>query len=262
VRALSLSPDARFVAAAGPGGVAVWDREAQPLLRTIAVQGSEPFEDVPNVIRGAASAAFSGDGRLLAWSVTTLDTSDVVIWDLPSDTEVLRIPGERVLGFSPNGRILAVSEFLDDATIELVDIETGSRTTVDQLPWGPGADPGVAASQGQPWRVASGGIGASIASDGRVTLWDVATRQPLGRVQVPGAKQASFLVFDADATRLAVTTAGGALSLIDVSETLWHETACALAGRNLTPEERERHIGIDIEGAPACPEAAAPPLSP
>lgn len=106
--------------------------------------------------------------------------------------------------------------------------------------------------QGRPWSVTSTtGLGASIAFDGTVTLWDVERRQPLTTIPIPGAFDFSYLAFDPHGRSLAVATAGGALSVVDVDPAAWREAACALVPRSLTAEERRLHLGGE-DVPPAC----------
>jgi hypothetical protein len=75
---------------------------------------------------------------------------------------------------------------------------------------------------------------------------------PLGEVAIPGAFDFSTLAFDREGRQLAVATAGGALSIVDVDVGSWLARACALAGRDLTPEEWLRHVGDECPQAPVC----------
>ena len=254
--AAALSADGRWVAAVGVRGVALWDREASNLLENVTVAGTSPFEDLPNVIRGAASAAFSPDGSLIAWSITPSDVgSEVAVWDLEDGRLAHRVPGDRVLGFSPDAARLAIASWDGDPvrpghTLELSSGEL--RPAAEPPPAAPQSASGFDATT-DPWVVdAPSGVGASVTTDGRVILWDTETRQRLGGIRVPGATDASVMTFNAQGTALAVTTAGGALSIVDVSEQSWRAAACAVAGRQLTPGERERYAALSPD-EPACP---------
>lgn len=237
----------RVVAVAGEQGVAVWDLDSHTLRRTIQVTGTTALENVPNVFRGAASAVFSQDGGMLAWTVLRRSGLAVVVWNLDDDRLVLRVPGERVLGFDPDGTTLATRGFLEDRVM-LVDLGTGHRREVDNVPW---ALAPVGESTNTPWTVHSRGVGASIEFDGTVTFWDVERGQPVGAVDVPGASDFAALVFDPEGRRLAVASAGGALTVIDTDVASWQWKACALAARSLTEEELISFIG-DANPDDAC----------
>jgi WD40 repeat protein len=242
---LALSHDGGKVAAAGQRGVAVWDLGAHLLLEELGAAGAQPLSEVPNAVRASSSAAFSPDGRLLAWSVLPTMEPDgrVVVWDLVRGREVLRFPSLVAVGFSPGGQRVAGQSTEEDFTV--VDLRTRERKRVPELPWkAERREPG-SSLPGRLWSVESGasGLGASIAFDGTLTLWDVARRQPLGTLPVPGAFDFSDLVFDPTGQRLAVATAGGAMSVVQVTPDAWRAHACTLVARDLTGEERRLHLG-------------------
>jgi WD40 repeat protein len=173
-----------------------------------------------------------------------------VVWNLHADREVLLVAQEKVVGFSPNGATLATGSFLDEG-FTLVDVAAGTTRAVDELPWDGQPQEG-AQDDADPWVAAHGGLGASIAFDGTVTLWDTQRRQPLGTVAVPGAFDFSALAFDPTGGRLAVASPGGALSLIDTDVMSWRAKACALAARSLTRAEWNQFFGPTVAYAPAC----------
>ena len=88
-----------------------------------------------------------------------------------------------------------------------------------------------------------------------MTLWDTVRRLPLGEVSIPGAAEASYLIFDDAGRRLAVATSGGALSIVDVSLQSWMNRACSLAGRDLDGAEWRQYVGKDRPQKAVC-EAA------
>lgn len=256
--ALAVSHNGRRVAAAGQRGVGVWDLSAHVLLRELRASGAQPLSNVPNVVRGTSSAAFSPDGRLLEWSI--LPGTDVgidfdgrvVVWDLTREREVLRFPSLQVVGFSPDGQRVAGSSSSEGPFI-VADLRTGEQKEVPTLPWKAEQQGASEPPSGRPWSVTSiSGLGASVAFEGTVTLWDVERRQALGTVRVPGAFDFSALTFDPQGRRLAVATAGDAMSLVQVTPDAWRTRACTLAARDLTVEERRLHLsGQDVPRA--CP---------
>lgn len=248
--ALAVAADARRLVVGGEQGVAVWDLRGHTLRSDVRVEGITPLADVPNVARGAASAAFSPNGELLAWTIASSRGLEVVVWNLHADREVLRVAQEKVVGFSPNSATLATGSFLDEG-FTLVDVAAGTTRAVDELPWDGQPQEG-AQDDADPWVAAHGGLGASIAFDGTVTLWDTQRRQPLGTVAVPGAFDFSALAFDPTGGRLAVASPGGALSLIDTDVMSWRAKACALAARSLTRAEWNQFFGPTVAYAPAC----------
>lgn len=114
---VSVQRGGRVVAAVGDRGVAVWNLNAGPrLAQRIEPTGISRLDQVPNVARGATSAAFSPQGDLLAWTAVGARLSDgffVVVWDLISRRERTRFPGEQVISFSPEGNRIATRAFTD-----------------------------------------------------------------------------------------------------------------------------------------------------
>ncbi|MDQ3698883.1 MAG: WD40 repeat domain-containing protein [Gemmatimonadota bacterium] len=249
-RAVALAGERELVAVAAGRGVAVWRPNTHGLARSLSAQSAVPLADVPNVLRGAASAAFSPDGTRLAWSVNTVDGSWVVVWDVERQEEIARVEAESVVGFSADGRQVAASSDFEKELV-VVDVENGARRPVAQLPPTIARAPEI---EDQPWTaVSSTGLGASIAFDGTVTLWNVESRQPIVQIAVPGAFDFSPLVFDAPGRRLAIASPGGALTLIDVAVDVWRARVCAIAGRDLSDAEWRQHVGSQRNGTPACP---------
>ena len=85
--------------------------------------------------------------------------------------------------------------------------------------------------------VDGGRIAATGGEDGRVALWDGATGQSLGSLQVARPGRAAAVGGRADGQEVLVATVDGELFALDTRLDTWVATACAVAGRSLTADE-------------------------
>jgi len=91
---------------------------------------------------------------------------------------------------------------------------------------------------------------ATSGSDGTVLLWDVGSRKQIG-TPLPGPPQQIGLVrFNPAGGTLAAAFEGGSTVLWDVELAVWQAHACAVAGRNLTRQEREEFLSGRRSPAP------------
>ena len=102
--------------------------------------------------------------------------------------------------------------------------------------------------------------GAVFSSDGRYlvtstqgfgTVWDLATRQPVGAA-FPNDPDAVSIATGPDA--LLITGVGNRLLVWNVDPDSWAEVACQAAGRNLTHEEWAQYIGTAVPYERTCPQ--------
>jgi WD40 repeat protein len=252
--AVTFSPDGQLVAAAAQRGVAIWAPREQALLSSLKPQGAVLGHVAP-AQQGTASAAFSPDGRHVAWSMSGASWNGIVVWRLADSKEIARFRAARVAGFSPDGqRLAAAVDLVEDARgFVLVDLETGERRNSRRVPWRTTGAPVPAEASNRPWSVVgSSGAGASGGLDGSVTLWDTRRRQAIATLRLPGVVETPFLVFDRAGEKLAVATAGGLLTLVDLSVRSWRATACRLAARRLTELEWRLHVGVSDGAKQGC----------
>ena len=248
--AVTFSANGRYIAVAAQRGVAVWDRRKLALLRSLKTRDAVLGHVAP-AQKGTPSAAFSPDARLLAWSLST--ARRIVVWRLADHREILRFPGARAVAFSPDGKQLAASVDYFPSDFIVVNVATGERTRMKELPWATGRSASAAAPSERPWTSDGGkGVGASAALDGTVTLWDTRRSQPIATLRAPGTLDRPFLVFDRAGQKLAIATAGGAMTLMDLVVKSWRGQACRLAARTLTASEWRNFVGTH-ERERACP---------
>ena len=258
---VSVQNGGAVVAAVGDRGVAVWNLNAEPaLLQRIEPNGVRRLDELPNVLRGGTSAVFSPDGNLLAWTAVEAGSYGglvVVVWDLERGRERIRLPGEQVVSFSPDGNRIATRAFNgDDEMVEVTDLASRRAERHTTIPWTTPATP-VADASSQPneppWQLDNGrGLGVSIPADGTLALWNTERTQQIGQIDIGVEPYTVTLAFDSQGRRLAVTISGGLAYVIDVDPSSWRRQGCNLAARHLTESERATYLG-SIEMPDGCP---------
>jgi WD40 repeat protein len=231
------------------------------LVQRIEPSGYTHLDDLPNVLRGAASAAFSPAGDLLAWSEVDNSQLFVEVWDLRNGRERARLPDEEVVSFSSDGRRIATKGFGSNGRITVTDLSSGYRERKTALPWPRSATSGYSPAENSSpetpgksdWQVTNGrGLGASISGDGTLTLWDTDRARQIAQIGIEAKPDGAALAFDATGARLAVAASGGDTSVVDVDPASWRTRACKLAARVLTAPEKSTFLG-PVQLPSSCP---------
>jgi WD40 repeat protein len=223
VTVITFSPDGRLMGSGGTDGtVPVWN------LATRRLDGA-PFRASGSVY----GTAFSPDGKNLALASTE---GTLTIYDVGTHRAIHTYDSHEPLislAYSPDGKTLAVSGF---SGTRLFDAATGQ----------PVGEP-LAGHSGVVTAVSFSGDGSTLASssiDGTVTLYDVASRQPIGDPLNAGyAGGAGTTTLSPDGRVLVTAYGDGHVVIWDVDPAAWQQRACALAGRNLTRDEWRQYLG-------------------
>jgi eukaryotic-like serine/threonine-protein kinase len=189
--------DRPLLAAAGMGGVEIWDWKTRTPAGTLASDLLRPgFKGVPGHYGSAICVAFSGDGPTTAsggWDQT------IKLWEPQSGKVPQTLYGQKgyVLGaaFSPNGKRLA--SVGEDRVVRLREVATGREEAVFR---GHNGHVFAVAFHPDGRRVFSGGF------DGLVKVWDLRRSRPV--ILDPRGPWVNGVAFSRDGRLVATETDG------------------------------------------------------
>lgn len=271
--AAAISPDGRTLAVTDRGGrVQFWDlRDRRPAGGAVYAHAYE-----------AQAVAFSGNGR---WLVTGGFDTIVHLWDARSHRlrNTLVISAAADLSLNPQGTLLAVTLGDQNFTGGLRVLSVPDLKVVRQLPAPFGTvgrftpdgrsliygdrqgriwiyDTRSWKLRGRPLDLTSpvqtadvspdGRTLATTSVDGKVGLWDLPSRRPIGGDQPGTAGDLVGAGFIDGGRQLVVLHDRGGFAW-DLRPASWEQHACAVAGRTLTRAEWKSALG-DRPYAPAC----------
>ena len=224
-------------------------------------------------VDGGAPLAFSPDGRQLAFAPSSIGAVRILDVDTGRVGDPVGEP-PRFLAWTTDGRALLVGTFWGE--IRLIDPDTGEvlswqRLSPDVELTGlvflpDGSSLAVASASGEIFfldsedltpvgePLSAGSVpltslavsddGATLAAtgeDGTLWLWDVSTRRLLGPPLGSNAGRIEGLLFGADGRRLFSSGMDG-VYVWELSPDAWVDTACRLAGRDLTQAECQDYL--------------------
>jgi WD40 repeat protein len=203
------------------GQLVIWDLESQQ-----AIVNHNFDSEGAMAVRGAIKVSFHPNNRVLAVSFDSLEVpkpSDIpyiLVWDIPGETEIRRIPGTQAV-FSPDGAHLAVvSRGYPTSVIRMLETSTLSASRDDRtisVPWlmdGPAFSPsGDHLATRVLEKVRDGGEEKFVQT---LIIWDVAAGVETTRIRVKDADEISGFVWSPDGTRVALgTRVDGAVRIWD-----------------------------------------------
>jgi len=174
-----------------------------------------------------SALGFSPDGRLLAIGG---DIYGVEVRDVRSGRMVTRMQDDelvRSVAFSPDGRLLFVGYFNGAGQL---------YATRDWKPIG-------GRFRGQDQRLLSGDFtpdGRTLmtaSADGTILLWDVATRKPIGSPLTVERESFVGAALSREGKYAYAIPTGTRGARVALTPEAWKRSACAIAGRSLTPDE-------------------------
>ena len=235
VRSLAFSPDGtKLVSGSFEGTVILWDVATWQPIRPPLKQDEK-----------VRSVAFSPDGKWLAtgsWHNLTRSGSQGIVrmWNVATLEEKKPLKDSSLklvdaVAFSPDNRTLAAGGFPN--TLFLWDVE--NRESLDSPLSLPVKSSIKSIAFSHPLNDRA--LLASGTANGRIILWDLATRRPLAQWQ--GHKGAvGSIAFSWDNKSLVSGGKDGKVKVWDVSLEKWQKRACSIANRKLTQEEWDELI--------------------
>ena len=232
VQSVAFSADGTVLIAtdnAAPGHVDLWNaRTGAPIGRPINTGAA--IEDLATNLQQniAATANFDATARL---------------WDVRTGKLLRRVTGHNdsvmSVSFSRDGRYLASAGL--EGTVIITDVTTGR--TVSTLP-----------ITGVIHKVALDATGTTLAvgTDTTVQLWDVTTAREIGPPFPLGARVTALSFTHHGDLVSALATNPPNIIRWNLHARTWAQTACAIATRDLTVQERNQFIGAGFPGVAAC----------
>jgi WD40 repeat protein/class 3 adenylate cyclase len=219
---LAVSPDGKLLAAQWKAGT----RSASTVeVRTMAGGRTVFTASVPN---GKGGLEFSPDGRSLAALGCCEPGSTVEVWDTRTWTNRFRLAvgGQASsIAYSPDGRVLGVGTA--DGSVVLFDAGTGKQAGAPiKAATGP-VDPISFSPDGR--------LVAASSNDQTLTLWDLRSRKRLGTTFPVEEAAVPSGSFDPRGDLVIEYVTDMAIWPTDLRR--WTSFACAVAGRDLRPEE-------------------------
>jgi DNA-binding SARP family transcriptional activator/WD40 repeat protein len=278
-----VSRDGRRVSSdLGNGAIGVWDLPSDQQIATIqprlgpnlssafspdgsllavtATQGHDPTVELWNVARSGSPRlvnrfavpsvdglveTFTNDGKSLL--ILDYPTASITLIDIASAQRrwTHTDTGMSQVAISPDNQTIAVAVAgATDTGVRFLDARTGKERGLLPVP----DVSGITYLRGGRMIAASGGTSAST-----IQLYDTATLTPIGApLSTPGTTW-FFLDGSPDGNRIAAGTSNGFAVLWDVNVDDWEQTACRIAGRNLSHNEWNQYLPDQPYHA-TCPE--------
>ena len=219
--------------------VVVTDSTSGEVLHAVTVTGSDGSE------RHVTGAVFSPDHRRFYAAGNGLYS-----YDTNTGEQIAHNDDGTILGVAVSSQNVVVGAKVD-GTLGIFDPDTLAETA--SLPGARGYNQQLRFS-------ADGSVLLAAANDGTVSLYDVASRARLGDPLQLGDNDSVPVNLRADGLEAAFGYYGedfGAV-LWDLDPEHWANAACAIAGRNLTPEEWTTFIGDLAVYQATCPAFPLP----
>jgi WD40 repeat protein len=234
VTSLAFSPDSKTLAS-GSCAELVSNRCTKGEIRLWDVSSGLPIGPALFNHNGTVrNVVFSPDGKLLAtvgWDMT------IILWDVGTRQPIgppHDVPNVQSVKFSPDSKTLAIGTGSSEVfLVAVMTLRQVGTPFTGHLPMGVGAF----SKDGKILALTSDIMMNDHASNGAITLWDVATRQPIGPPLIAGRSFVDAVAFSPNEKMLATGGSNGTVLLWDLDTQSWLSRACRIANRNLTQGE-------------------------
>ena len=274
VAGLAFSRDGKLVAAAGSRHVVLWDTTTKDTVRvlpvgdhrattvsfspdghTLAIGESNAIDALYDIRTGKQTGVligtgstqdidFSPDGKLLASASLT---GTVTLWNVHRRISVADFLGAVAaysVRFSPDGKLVGVGD--SSGAVVLWSTVGSHRFSV------PGETTSIGRRVGQPLLGHGGPVDSidfdphgrlvTLSNDGKLRLWDPATRRLIG-TPLQGSNTGGWVNFFPDGKHVLGVFQSGTGIVWNVDPAAWKAKACTVAGRNLTRAEWTEFLG-------------------
>ena len=250
VRSVALSPNGKKLASGHEDGmITLWNMKDRKV-----------FHQLQSHTKSVNSLAFSPDGKLLG---SGGQDEVLVVWDVERGKRIEPpLTGHKgpinKVAFSPDGILLASASRNESTGVILWDVQTHKRL---DLPLGEDRSAVLGLAWSPDGRImVSGGAGFTTGTigKGRITLWDMATRQRLNPHLAHIEDVVTSVAMSPDGKTVASSTFMDGIMLWDIDINSWQAMACRIVHRNLTRQEWLRYLG-EAPYHETCSDFQAPP---
>ena len=242
---IAFSPDGKLLASSSRDKtIILWDvRTHRPI--------GQPLKEHSDLV---SDVAFSPDGKMFASSSTDYT---IILWDVQTHQPIgqpLRHTGYvNSIAFSPDGKLLVSGTSANNILLWNVKTHkpvgqplTGQNDWVEIVAFSP---------DGRTF--ASGSCGRrdnrGFCLQGKIILWDVETRQPIGRPLIGHTGEVWSITFSPDGKTLVSGSDDNTIMLWDVDPKSWVARSCERVGRNFSREEWANYFPNEEYHA-TCPQ--------